>query len=147
MSNQTYIRKRENDDGEIVKDSVEIERWVWGVVYENGEELKQFDDNGYFHSIREVEQDRVDLFSMYKPFDMTQRFDIAVTDDMQLFHFYRNVHPHYFENHSTTAKVYAFGYKTDGVACYHFILPDDRMVISDTDDVDLTRFNITDPDK
>lgn len=137
--------KYENEDGEI--DEMEnSERWNWGVVYEDGEELHQFGQDGWFHSITEVDQERVDLFSMYKP-DGSDRHDLKVTDDMQIFHFYRHVHASYFENHDDTVKVYVYGFKKDGTASYHFILPDDRLIVSDTDAVDLPNFQLQDPNE
>lgn len=138
--------KYENEDGEIEQMENE-ERWNWGVRYENGEELHQFGNDGWFHSITEVVQDRVDLFSMYKPHDMSQRHDLKVTEDMQIFHFYRHVHASYFEDTSDTVKVYVYGFKKDGTASYHFILPDDRLIVSDIDNVDLTNFDVPKPTK
>lgn len=134
------------EDGET-KEMPNNERWNWGVQYENGEELHQFGNDDWFHSITEVEQDRVALFSMYKPDDMSKRHDLVVTEDMQLFHFYRHTHAHYFKNTNDTVKVYVYGFKKDSVASYHFILPDDRLIVSDVDNIDLPNFRLQDPSK
>lgn len=135
------VENKESTSGfDIVEEKIELERWVWGVVYKDGAELHQFDSEGTFHQFKEINLAEVKLFTMYKPEEMdTKRYDIVVTEGMQIFHFYRNIKPHYL-NHFV--KVYAFGWKKDGKASYHFILPDDRMVMSDVDNVDLPQFNL-----
>lgn len=139
MSN-TYKYK---ENGEV-KEMENDQRWNWGVLYEDGAELYQYGNDGWFHSITEVEQDRLDLFTMFQP-NGDGLHTIQVTDDMQIFHFYRHVHASHFKNMSDTAQVYVFGFKKDGVATYNFILPDDRVVTSDHDNIDLTDFALTDP--
>lgn len=151
----THIFKRKTENG-IEEEIVELERWVWGVVYKDGTELHQFDSEGIFHQFKEIQLDKVKLLSMYKPDDMSKRYDLVVTEGMQLFHFYRNTKPYYLDHYVRT---YVFGWKSfktqngfeihtpkgedkDGVASYHFILPDDRMVMSDINNVDLPQFNL-----
>jgi len=81
------------------------------------------------------------MFTMYKYGEMEKRIDLLVLPEMQLFHFYRNVRP-VGEDHFI--KVYVFGYKVRGTSetVYNFILPDDRIIISNKDNVDLTRFEL-----
>ena len=136
-----YTFKRENKESTSGFDieKVNLERWVWGVVYKDGSELHQFDSEGIFHQFKEINLPEVKMFSMYRSDDMGKRYDIVVTEGMQLFHFYRNVKPYYLDNY---VKVYVFGWKKDGKESYHFILPDDRMVMSDINNVDLPQFNL-----
>ncbi len=132
-----YIFKR---DG--VEEEVALERWAWGVIYKDGTELKQFGDDGIFHQIGEVKQEDVALFVMYKPADPAKSIDMVVTEGMTIFHKYRNVKPHYLKNF---ARVYMFGYKKGDAYHNTFILPDDRIIESDKDNVDLPLFNLTEP--
>jgi hypothetical protein len=118
---------------------VEPERWQWGVVYSDGTELLQFESDGSFHRIGEVEQDRVTLFALYKPTDPTRRIDIPVRPGMRLIHKYVNVRPAGMESF---VRVYCVGYRMDGAAHFTYVLPDDRIIESAADDVDLTRFAI-----
>lgn len=130
-------------------EEVKEERWVWGVVYKDDTELHQFEDGdcsgsscrGTFHQIKEIKMGNVKLFSMYKLKNPDKRIDLVVMPEMQLFHFYRNVKPFYSEDF---IRIYVFGYKIRDTsrACYHFILPDDRLVISDKDNIDLTKFEL-----
>ena len=143
--NMEYIFKRENK--EVTNgirgfdiEKVDIERWVWGVIYKNGQELHQFDSNGVFHQFKEIDMDQVKLFSMYKPNDMSKRYDLVKTEEMQIFHFYRIVKPYYLKN---SVSVYVFGWKKLGKTFFNFILPDDRTIVSDVDNVDLPQFKLT----
>ena len=151
-------------DGQITQEEVQLERWVWGVIYKDNTELHQFDTEGFFHQFGEIHMEDVKLFVMYKPDDPNKRIDMVVSEDMQPFHFYRNVRPA-TEDHFT--KVYAFGFKFKGTnmkneyvdgalidptkpegelldfkAVYHFILPDDRVITSDKNNIDLTLFDL-----
>ena len=120
------------------------ERYGWGVTYKDGSELKQFDDvTGKFHQFREIDMPNVHLFIMYKLDDPKKRYDVCVDDNIQIFHFYRNIKLWYKEGFDFE-RIYVFGikFKNSSNAIYHFILPDDRMVMSHFDNVDLSKFEI-----
>jgi len=121
---------------------VEQERWGWGVVYKDGSELHQFGNDGIFHQFQEIDQEKVDMFVMYKLFDSDKRIDMPV-ENKQIFHFYRRFILSAATSEERRVNVYCFGYKDKktGATAYHFILPDDRIIISDKD-VDVTKFNI-----
>lgn len=136
------IEDKESTSGfKIVETEITPERWCWGVVYKDGSELHQFDNNGSFHQIKEIKMEDVRLFSMYKSDDISKRIDLVVMPDMQIFHFYRNIKPYYMDGF---VKIYVFGYKIRGTskAVYNFILPDDRIVIADRDNIDLAKFEL-----
>lgn len=118
---------------------VALERWVWGVVYKDGTEAHQFTQDGAFHRVGEINQDNVALWVLYKPEDATKRIDIVLPEGAKIIHKYRRVKP---AGHDTFITVYMFGYKHEGRYHYNFILPDDRIVQSVTDEVDLTRFKL-----
>jgi len=136
------IQDEESTSGfKIVETEVKPESWVWGVVYKDDSELHQFGNDGIFHQIKEIKWEEVKMFTMYKYEDMKRRIDLLVMPEMQVFHFYRNIRPA-DEDHFT--KIYVFGYKTRGSseAVYNFILPDDRVLVSNKNNVDLTRFEL-----
>lgn len=143
-----FIFKKQVEDKESTSGSrtEEIEaipeRWVWGVVYKDGTELKQFGDDGIFHQFGEINQEEVAMFVMYKFDDDSKRIDLPV-EGKQIFHFYRNLVFDMLTEGERKVRAYCFGYKDKetGASAYHFILPDDRIVISDKD-LDLTKFNI-----
>lgn len=131
-----------------VPEEVKMERWGWGVIYKSGSELHQFDEYGVFHQWSEINQDDVVMFVMYK-MDLErsspkQRIDIPVESNMQLFHFYRNTNA-YYNKFGDFRRTYAFGWKDKktGSTSYFFILPDDRMVFSQKNNIDLTLFDLT----
>lgn len=126
---------------ENIKEKVKPENWVWGVVYKDETELHQFSNDGQFHLLDEIQWDKVKMFTMYKYENMSKRIDIVVTPEMKLFHFYRNVKPYYLENF---VRVIVFGWKVKETnqSVYNFILPDDRVITSNIDSVDLTLFDL-----
>jgi len=139
----THVYYDEKEGKEI---SVTPERWVWGVIYRDGSELHQFGNDGKFHRIGEVKQEEAAMFVMYKYEDMGKRIDMPVQPGMKVIHKYRMVKPGEYDsknaNVSGFVRIYMFGWKHDGAHAFFFILPDDRVVMSPTDNVDLTKFNI-----
>ena len=128
-----------NDKGEV--EWVELERFCWGVVYKDGTELHQFDKDGNFHRLAEINQKEVELFTMYES-EGTGRYDIVMPEGARIIHKYRNIRPFYMDKF---VKVYMFGYRTGKKEFeyhYHFILPDDRMIISNADNIDLAKFEL-----
>jgi len=128
-------------------EEIKPERWVWGVVYKDDTELHQFEGSescckGTFHQIKEIKWEEVKMFTMYKFNDMKRRIDLLVRPDMQIFHFYRNIRSAGVDHF---IKVYVFGYKTRGSseAVYNFILPDNRVLVSNRDNVDLSKFELS----
>jgi hypothetical protein len=79
------------------------------------------------------------MFSIYSDYG---RIDLPV-ENKQIFHFYRHIIFRAGTPQERRAKAYCFGWKDreSGKAVYNFILPDDRMIISDGD-IDLSKFNI-----
>lgn len=138
-----YTFYSEDEQKEI---EIPVERWVWGVVYKDGSELHQFGNDGKFHRIGEVKQDEIAMAVLYRYDDMKKRIDIPWQDGMKLVHKYRMVKPGAYDSANAGPngfiRIYMFGYKYQGTHCLHFILPDDRIVTTPVDDVDLTKFNI-----
>lgn len=122
-----------------VWEDVEPRRWVWGAVYTDGTELKQYGDDGIFHQIGEVEQDRLKMLVMYRLDDPEKRYDLVITEGMKIFVFYLNTKPYYLDEFITTT---VFGYSKNGQKHYLFILPDDRVIVSDIENINLPEFNL-----
>jgi hypothetical protein len=124
------------------------ERWQWGVIFDDETELKQFGSDGTFHRIGEVDeigQDKIKLAVLYKPDDPTKRIDIVWQPEMnmKLIHKYRNIKPYYMKE---WVKVYMWGYragfKDNYVYHYNFVLPDDRIIMSNQDNISLEKFEL-----
>lgn len=131
-----------NNQGKEIE--VELERWIWGVVYDDGTELRQFDANGKFHRFQEIDQPRVKMFTMHRSDDIMKRIDMVLEGDCQLFHFYRNIGQMSPDGKKQKWRIFCFGWKDrkTGATSYNYILPDDRLVIADHDVPDLHRFGI-----
>lgn len=122
-----------------IEEEVEPRTWVWGVVYDNDTELKQYEEDGTFHQFQEIDQDRVRLFVIYKLDDPTKRFDLVKTEGMKLFCFYLKTKPSYLPDFVTTT---VFGYEKNKQKHFIFILNDDRVVVSDIENIDLPNFEL-----
>ena len=133
----TFINPDTKEEEEVL-----IERWIWGVVYKDDTELHQFDRAGTFHRLSEIKQSEVKLWILYCPSNPKKRIDIVVPEGARLIHKYRKIRPFYLEHF---VQVYLFGYRTGKSEYkyhYNYILPDDRIVQSTEDNIDLTLFNI-----
>lgn len=127
-----------------VAEVVTPERWSWGCVYKNGTELKQFGDNGVFHQFKEIEQEEVTMFVMYKLDNPDVRIDTIVDSRTQIFHFYRNLVLNMATEDERTVRVYVFGTKNTitGAMQYNYILPDGRILQANHDLPDLIKYSI-----
>lgn len=132
METKTYTLQK---TGEQVAE----EKWGWCAIYKDNTELRQFDLDGNFHQVGEIDQERLYLFSMYQIKDPSKRIDLIVPNGAKIIHKYRHIRPYYKEEF---LKVYLFGYKKGDHYAYHAILPDDRIVIADTNDMNLELFNL-----
>ncbi len=137
-----------NDNGKDIE--IALERWVWGVVYEDGTELSQFEvtvvdgkvTGGVFHRVGEIDQEKVVMAVLYNFEHPEKRIDIPWKKGMRLIHKYRNIVFDYMSENKREARVIMFGYKDGDHHSVMFILPDDRIVFSNNPDHDVTKHNI-----
>lgn len=129
---------------EGVPETVALEQWAWGVVYDDGTELRQFGEDGVFHQFREIEQAKVEMFVMYHTADNSRRFDIPLAKENkpQIFHFYRNLMLEVGSANERSVRVYVFGWKRDGVASYNYIMPNGNLICADRDIANLVAYGI-----
>lgn len=104
---------------------VEPEVWQWQAVYTDGSVLKQFDDNGYFHRFREIDQSRLFAFKMVSP---QFTFTILWEKGMKLIHYYEN---YLLNDGKIKIRLYCFGYQKGKEKRIFVILPNNEMVITD----------------
>lgn len=119
-------------DEEGVKHEVSLEKWIWGVVYKDGTELHQFDDNGVFHQIQEINQSEVAMWTLYEP-KGNGRIDFVLPEEKEvaLIHKYRNFIFNAASDTERRARVYVFGYKVKGgLPHYNFVMPNGTIIQS-----------------
>lgn len=140
-----YTYKRKNPDtGEETIEDVVLRRWVWTATYEDGTELHQYDDDGTFHQMGEIDQKRLRFFTLYRSDNPQKRIDMPITAGMKVFLTYKNVKAYYLENE---VMVYCLGYKNGPHRSFVFILPDDRMIFANKENVDLPTYQLTYPEQ
>lgn len=128
-----------------------MERWVWQAIYTDHTILDQYDEQGVFHQIREIEQDRLLLMVLRKvdritgyAIDSKQRLTIPWQPGMRFIHF----HNQYFlnvgnpdDNVIRKVRVCGFGYQrlVDGKneKSVMYVDPHDNIYLSDTDSISL----------
>jgi hypothetical protein len=107
------------------------------------DDLHQFGDDGIFHRVGEIDQDRIFIASLYKFGKMKERIDIPFRPGYKLIHKYVNVHVSArMKNLNETVRAYVFGYKFEGKEYLNYILPDGRIVMSPDQSVDLIAMGI-----
>lgn len=113
-------------------EEVPLEKWIWAVSYKDGQEFIQFDRSGQFHQFKEVDIAQVTRLTMVKTEDTSKQYSIVISDDIKPFHFYRNTVLNAGLENEVRLRTYVFGYedRRTGESMYHFILPDDRIVIT-----------------
>lgn len=132
-----------NENGKEIE--VPLEKWVWRAIYKDGTELYQFDkpiggemDGCRFHQIGEIDFQNLAVFEVMNTENPKQRhsIDMLGKSEKPIFFYRRSV-----LNTNTPQEqritVYCFGYVVKGVSTYHFILPDDRLVITQNRDIKL----------
>lgn len=111
-------------------------------------ELHQFDPNGIFHNLSEIDWSRVQHFIMRQVMVLegekpAQMITIEAKPEMQIFHIYKRfkLATGYKQHREVT--IYCFGWKNKltGSVVYNYILPDDRIITS-SEDIDVTKYGI-----
>lgn len=120
-----------------IEEEVALEKWAWHVYYTDKTELYQFDTDFKFHQFKEIDQTKLDYFEMISTDNPNLRHSIDCKDVDQIFHFYRNVRLDIGGSNETKLRFYCFGYVKNGVSTYHFILPNNRIVITHNRDIQL----------
>ncbi len=124
-----------------IEEEVSAEKWIWGVVYKDGTELHQFSDNGIFHQVGEIEQDKIKMAVLYE-LEGAGRIDIPWQDGMKIIHKYRHVVFNMATTEERKVKIYIFGWKFGDQHTFMYVLPDNRIISSPTEDVDVTKYEI-----
>lgn len=125
------------DTGE--KEEVSLERWIWGALYEDDTELHQFTDDGVFHRISEIDQNKVKTWVLYniegyddgRIYLIIPRKEDGTLKEVSLIHKYRNIVLEAGTPQETRHKVYVFGFKLKGQkSFYNFVMPNNTIVQS-----------------
>lgn len=117
------------------KEHVELERWAWEVTFKNGQVFKQFGDDGMFHQMGEINQEKVKTFILYNT-DTGKSIHIIVPKGARLIHKYKRYVLHFGTPAEIKETIYVFGYKLGKHYHYNYILTDDSMIQSTDDEVE-----------
>jgi hypothetical protein len=118
---------------------VEPVKWKWEAHYTDGTILKQYDDDGTFHRLAEIEQDKLHLFKMV---DGSREYQLIFNPQhMKLVHFYRNVVLNATQENEIRVRLFVYGYETKVKRTTHkvlnVIMPDGQLVT--TEDINKIR--------
>lgn len=123
-------------------EEVTLESWMWVATYEDGTEFLQYDSRGIFHQINEIDFDKLVRFTMIKTDNTDLQHSMVIGPNMKPFFFIRRGIFKHTQPDEERLAAYVFGYqdRETGRQMYHFILPDDRLVI--TEDRSFSPFKI-----
>lgn len=93
-----------------VEELVEKEEWYWIAYYSDGTILKQFDDNGFFHQFKEIDQSRLQTFKMVSD-NHSQKYVIPFEKTMKLIHYYKIAKLYVGTPFYKEVKTYCFGFE------------------------------------
>lgn len=125
-----------NADGQT--EHINLERWVWVAIYNDGSYLMQFDnETNEFHQIKEIDFSKLDTFVMQHHTDQSKRYEIHWKPHFELIHFYRNYRNDDMpQNEWVRTYNFGFKYKDKTGMVQKFILeimPTDIVAITDND--------------
>lgn len=135
---QTYkFYNKEKKEWEIITP----ERWQWEVFYNDGTSLKQFDDTGIFHQIKEIDNSKIKVFRMVNMINKDKFFDIYFSENMKFIHFYKKGKQWIFTDKEKTKgypfyyQLYYFGFEKKilgkTIKVINIILPNDSIIVTD----------------
>jgi hypothetical protein len=101
------------------------EPWQWEIGYKDKSELKQFDDEGFFHQVGEIKQDEI---AVARFTNGIMCIDIPWIEGMRLIHKYRNFMLNVGTDEETKIRVYIFGYKYKDQYHFNFITPNGVII-------------------
>ena len=113
------------------------------------DELHQYDDQGFYHQIGEVEQERVREFCVYRLGEIgsgnmfIMRFD---PECMRLVYLYKRFHYQGWSDINKTVRIPVFGYNKGDQMHRIAILPDDRFIMTDRDVFNFDLYGIIEPE-
>lgn len=107
-------------------------------------ELHQFDPSGTFHRIGEVNQEAVDLFTIYKFGEPQKTMVVKVEPTMRLIYKYVNAKPFFL---NSFIRIFMFGYKKGSQQHLNFILPNDIVVQSTQHAIDFVDLTLPDEEE
>lgn len=108
-------------------EEVADEKWKWIAVYDDGTQLKQFDDDGLFHQFKEIDQTRLVYFHLVSDTGTTK--SLIFKPGMKLIHFYRNA---VLENGQIRLRMTVIGWERSGEKTLIAIMPNDEVIVSDS---------------
>lgn len=116
------------------------EEWGWEAHYLDGSILKQFDDEGKFHKLREIQEDRLKVFWMIEQTVPHRRYGIVWRAGLKLIHYYDR---YVLRDEAVRFTIYCFGYEEKlGFSkrkVIKKIMPDGNLI---EDSEDKTRFDL-----
>lgn len=117
--------RRENG----IWEGVEPVLWQWEAHYDDGSILKQYDDEGFFHQFKEIDQSRLKCFIM-RNVENGRCFTLIFPPRAKLIHFYRNIIKNVGTLLEERERTFCFGYEVRGFKQLFVILPNGDLIIT-----------------
>lgn len=110
-------------------EEVALEKWAWMVVYRNKTTLNQFDDQGIFHQITEINHSEAKEFILYETAGKGM-VKIVIPDRSRIVHKYVNTVFNANTAQEERVRTYVIGWEGEEGNCYTYVLPNGKIVQS-----------------
>lgn len=115
-----------------VEETVEPEQYSWKVIYQNGETLKQFADDGVFHQFKEIVQDGPLVFQMLDEKNRAVASLLFVPERMgKLIHYYKRYHLDHGGPNERKITLHVYGYENANGKVLNVITPSGEVITAD----------------
>lgn len=110
-------------------EKVEYTEWRWEAVYLDGTVLKQYDDSGFYHQVREIDLSKLYMFKLVH--DTMPGVQILWKPGRKLTYFYRNYLFNFGTEDETRGRIYCCEYQDGEDKVLITILPDNSVMITE----------------
>lgn len=122
-----------------VEEEVREELWQWVAHFNDGTSLKQFDDNGFFHQIGEVDQSKLAVLKVFSK-DFPQVYAVPFDPErMKLVYKYIQTKMEMGTENERLITSYCFGYQTKNLRENHqhllIIVPNGEVIVCGDDNI------------
>jgi hypothetical protein len=122
-----------------IPETVEEELWQWIAYFNDGTTLKQFEDDGIFHQIGEIDQSKLCVFKMFSK-TLPQVYAVPFDPNtMKLIHKYIITTLNASTSEEIKIKSYCFGYKSKNLPQNHqhllIISPNNEAIVCGDDNI------------
>lgn len=119
-----------------IEETVNLEPYRWHAIYNDNTELFQFDQDGVFHQLAEIDQSKLHVFQILNEDNKSHCAFIFKPNDMKLIYFYKRYHLDVGGPNDRHVTLYVSGYEQSNGKVMNVITPSGEVItVSDLNDL------------